>query len=64
MWNTKYKDIGTTIIIFDISTKKQETFKLNTTIPRNAEGAMVADKLYVIGGNDPVKTTYEIDAIK
>ena len=42
----------------------KETFNVNTAIPSCAEGAIVDDKLYTIGGSGPVKQTSEIDTTK
>ena len=55
---------STTVNIYDILTKKLESFIVYATIPNLAEGAMVADKLYATGGYGPQKSTYEIDATK
>jgi len=53
-----------TVIIWDTFTKKQEWFKVDTTIPNFTDGSMIGDKLYVMGGYGPVNNTYEIDAAK
>ena len=37
---------------------------MNTKIPYDADGAMVADMLYVMGGKGPVKSTFEIEPTK
>ena len=65
-WSSKvatWVNNSTTINIYDTITKKQESFNVNTTIPNLADGIMVDDKLFVMGGAI-VKSTYEIDVTK
>ena len=54
----------TTVNIYDTITRKKESFEVKTKIPADADGAMVKDKLYVMGGYPELKSTYEIDANK
>jgi len=50
--------------ILDTITKNEVSFNINASIPERADGIMVANSLYVMGGFGPIKSTFELNSIE
>ena len=44
--------------VYDIVTKKKESFNVNVSFPDSADGIMRKNLIYIMGGSGPNKSTY------
>jgi len=51
----------TKVNFYDTTQNKSFSFNVSIPIPNDACGIMSSDRLYVMGGSGPIKSTYEID---